>query len=420
MNCPVCGKDEWHDLNYLRNRKYWYERNMIYDEKIGFAVCKECGYLGYNINSEDMKKRYTDQRNAVNWMHHVTGFRKLDNHMAFLNRDDFGDNVIDVGCGIGMFPFAVKKDKINAVGTEYSKALANYARGKYGLDIMEEIEDFNTKFSFISFYHVLEHIPNPDIIIDRAIKALSPGGKIYISVPIWLDKIINTSGGAIANDFEDYFHLNHCCCFTKTSFFNLLKMKKLKIVRKDEDILGMTVLCEYDESIESKYDIEKYESIVKTVEKIKAAIELFEKNKFGEAVGVFKRYPDAYIHKALNGDNSKNFQAQVEIIEAGLKEMPEEYPLLRQYAGVLLQWDGSKGEPAYSNNVHKAEEIFEKLVNIKRDPFCYESLIDLNMRHKKDYKKALYWINEYKKHDLEATKNIFGNEAYIYANGMNK
>jgi len=197
-------------------------------------------------------------------------------------------------------------------------------------------------------------------------------------------------------------------------------MKKLKIVRKDENILGMTVLCEYDEYIESKYDVEKYESIVKTVEKIKSAIELFEKNKFGEAIGVFKRYPDAYIHKALNGENSKNFTVQIEIIETGLKEMPEEYPLLRQYAGVLLQWDGSKGEPAYSNNVRRAEEIFEKLVNIKRDPFCYESLIDLNMRHKKDFKKALFWINEYKKHDLEATKNIFGNEAYVYANGMDK
>jgi hypothetical protein len=323
-----------------------------------------------------------------------------------------------VGCGIGMFLHLVNEQDISVYslyGTEYSDKFRNYVSGKWGFNVTKEPEEFNKKFSFISLYHTLEHASKPDELLTRLKSMLDPNGLIYISVPIWMEKIINLSGGQTADDFEDYFHLNHINCFTKDSFNNLLKKVGLEVVRRDDVMLGATVLCK---AVNPSGDIQKtdYLEVVKDIEKIKKAIELFRAKKFGEAIDVFPKYPDAYIHKACSGDNCKNFETQVELYEKALKAMPGDYGITRQYAGMLVQWDGSKGEPALTNNIRQAKEMFEGIVNLKHEPFCYESLMDINLRYLKNYKEALKWINEWKKYDIEKGKNMFGAEAYIYSN----
>ncbi|MES2177540.1 MAG: class I SAM-dependent methyltransferase [Gemmatimonadota bacterium] len=94
--------------------------------------------------------------------------------------------LLDVGTGIGQF-LALASAHYQVTGTEVSESACALAHDEYGLDIMKgpiEHLDFGTRrFDLITITHVLEHVHDPNTVIDHCVRLLKPDGVLVIAVP---------------------------------------------------------------------------------------------------------------------------------------------------------------------------------------------------------------------------------------------
>ena len=128
----------------------------------------------------------------------------------FKNKNDL--SVLDVGSGIGIFLYEMKKKNWICNGLEMDERYI-YFSNKY-LKIKVEnkkLQKLKTKkkYDLITFNKVLEHIPNPIKILRKAKFFLKNKGKIYIEVP---DERVKKLG-----KFRDEFCVDHLHLFSLTS-----------------------------------------------------------------------------------------------------------------------------------------------------------------------------------------------------------
>jgi methionine biosynthesis protein MetW len=99
-----------------------------------------------------------------------------------------GSRVLDVGCGTGSLTLIVNHDKRNEViAIEPDPQRAEEARRRGLKVVAAELDDAflakNGPFDVIIFADVLEHLASPRALLDLAVRGLSPGGLVLISVP---------------------------------------------------------------------------------------------------------------------------------------------------------------------------------------------------------------------------------------------
>lgn len=106
----------------------------------------------------------------------------------FCSRIPHGSRVLDVGCGTGSISsLIVAECGASLVGIEPDPERAEAARAR-GLDIVCGYFDDATAtsigdFDVIMFADVLEHLPDPTSLLERAARHLTPQGRVLISVP---------------------------------------------------------------------------------------------------------------------------------------------------------------------------------------------------------------------------------------------
>ncbi len=414
--CSICDKTEWKSLDHLRNAKYWYEKDYIDEsETIGFKICINCGYTTYNLMTDErIKQIYEDCRPVMRQDNIITSNRKNEYHKLFLKdinkylKKDIKDcKILDVGCAQGSFlnllhtNFYVPKE--NLFGNETNKAFRNYCRFEYEIECNNKpMDQQNQKFDIISYYHVLEHIQQPEKELKNAIAQLTENGLLYISVPLWFDELEESSGAMIVKNnesdpFEEYYHLNHCNVFSIQSFTNLLNKFNLEILKLDTIMYCYTILCRprKDKKVEFLLQKEDYKEIEKILETQKKVIELLAQNKFDEIIQIYPKYPDCYLVQAAQKDIIKNIDKIKDIFDNALKIMPNNIKLLMQYAYCLLQWDERTPEKRIyiSNNIKKVEEIAKYFeINKPGSEECFFWLGLINLNYHKDYDLAVKYF----------------------------
>jgi SAM-dependent methyltransferase len=99
-----------------------------------------------------------------------------------------GVRILDVGCGTGSITTVANLGKGNEiVGVEPDPDRAALARSR-GMDVEcglldEAFLKRRGPFDVVMFADVLEHLPDPTVLLRLAISGLKPGGLILISVP---------------------------------------------------------------------------------------------------------------------------------------------------------------------------------------------------------------------------------------------
>lgn len=97
--------------------------------------------------------------------------------------------LLDVGSGRGEMPHAAAKEGLRrVVGLEFSKAMIDYARGRYGLELVpktieEYARDGGPPFDIVVLNAVLEHVYDPDAFMAAAARLTRPGGVLYVDIP---------------------------------------------------------------------------------------------------------------------------------------------------------------------------------------------------------------------------------------------
>ncbi len=97
-------------------------------------------------------------------------------------------NLLDFGTGKGQFGNLAKKDGWKVKAVETSPDRAAYAREIYGLDVNTNFYSagsiFNINFEALTLFHVLEHLPQPGILLKQLVTDnVRADGMVIVEVP---------------------------------------------------------------------------------------------------------------------------------------------------------------------------------------------------------------------------------------------
>ncbi len=102
-----------------------------------------------------------------------------------------GQKVLDVGCGGGIFSEALAQAGAQVIGLDLSQASLQTAQlhlHESALEVdyqLQSIESFAAQNpasqDTVCCLEMLEHVPNPEHIIDACLEALKPGGWLFLS-----------------------------------------------------------------------------------------------------------------------------------------------------------------------------------------------------------------------------------------------
>ncbi len=193
--CDLCGAD---DAAVIFKGEQW---QGAAPDGVALVRCRRCRlmYLNPRPTRDMIANFYPDDyapfRPAIEderlplmrWMrrHKLVKRRQLLEHFSGRRRG----RVLDVGCATGLFLHEMQHAGWDAVGVEPTTTAANYARTRFGLNVVEGTlagaELTPASFDVVTFWDVLEHTFSPRAELMRSASLLRPGGLIAINVPNW-------------------------------------------------------------------------------------------------------------------------------------------------------------------------------------------------------------------------------------------
>ena len=137
--------------------------------------------------------------------------------------------VLDIGCGRGLFLDVMRRGGWDPIGTELNEKTAFYAIKTYGLKVLHgdiiQHKLPSQSLDAININQVLEHLKNPDQVIEESYRLLRKGGMLIISVP-------DLGSPQFAIGKKNWFLLDlpfHLFHFTEEGLENLLRKNDFKV-----------------------------------------------------------------------------------------------------------------------------------------------------------------------------------------------
>jgi SAM-dependent methyltransferase len=129
-----------------------------------------------------------------------------------------GSKLLDVGCGNGDFTVEMKKMGLDVHGIDFSEE--NQLGDRFTkVDIQNEKYPFpDNHFDIVFSKSVVEHLREPDFLVDEAYRILKPGGTFICLTPSW------------AHSYKEQFYIDHTHVtpFTRHSLETLCELSGFK------------------------------------------------------------------------------------------------------------------------------------------------------------------------------------------------
>jgi SAM-dependent methyltransferase len=96
-------------------------------------------------------------------------------------------NILEVGCGMGYFTYALANDGFTVTGVDISSQAIAWALEQYGPyftnKTLQDLRAEGNRYGAIIMNQLIEHIPDLNAFIAEAIALLSPEGELIITTP---------------------------------------------------------------------------------------------------------------------------------------------------------------------------------------------------------------------------------------------
>ncbi len=178
--CPLCNNQNKDQFPVKYSHKPEWE----------VVVCGNCSFTfipaHYRkvVSYEEYKDDSTVQqmKKGNNWIK----IQRQKLRLSFLKKFIRSGKILDIGAGWGHFLLAAQQEGFETMGVEYDRHSAGYAREELGLDV-RQIDFFKLpeteQFDVLTMWDVLEHLDDPDRVIEKCARLTRANGYILIQVP---------------------------------------------------------------------------------------------------------------------------------------------------------------------------------------------------------------------------------------------
>ena len=198
FNCPACGSN----LNNQISRKYIFtilvrcqecklmfriptdskkENYKFYQKDYtggGQSLIKDKTNLTIDLPNKDQKIKdfKNTEKDYSNYIKVLQKIKKVDKNVKI--------KLFDYGCSWGYGSYQIKQEGYEVSSYEISKSRANYAKTNLNINIIDDQSVIDDE-SFDIFFsaHVLEHLPEPILTINYALRIIKKGNYLVIFVP---------------------------------------------------------------------------------------------------------------------------------------------------------------------------------------------------------------------------------------------
>jgi 2-polyprenyl-3-methyl-5-hydroxy-6-metoxy-1,4-benzoquinol methylase len=180
--CYLCQSDEFH----LR------PGSVRDNPDLDIRECNDCGLVYLSSFDHVLQNLYEDSgmhgKQAIDINKWLANTETDDERrFQFLKPLLVQKSLLDFGCGAGGFLLKAQTSAAIVCGVELERRLQDHFRHN-GLLVFENLESLlqvhkEEKFDIITLFHVLEHLPNPRVMLKKLSRLLTEGGEIIIEVP---------------------------------------------------------------------------------------------------------------------------------------------------------------------------------------------------------------------------------------------
>jgi len=153
---------------------------------------------------------------------------------------------LDVGCAAGYFLKVLGSRGWQVAGVELSPAIARHAREVYGIEDLHVGElataPFEERsFDLVTFWDVVEHVPDPVALLRRGLELLKDDGYIVIET----QNVASRFAGLLGHRWQHYKHLEHLYHFSPATLRLLLDQAGLEAVHQTARYAGKHVSVDF-------------------------------------------------------------------------------------------------------------------------------------------------------------------------------
>jgi 2-polyprenyl-3-methyl-5-hydroxy-6-metoxy-1,4-benzoquinol methylase len=237
--CSVCGEskntEEKFNLHYFSDEVL--KLNAIDNiPEIKLRRCRICNhyYASYMINPEVLDNYYSQISSVI---YQNCTVQSVDSHekerrkqaQEIENNFPAGGKILDIGCGNGFLLSHLKKEKWDCYGVEPSASVSEMAKNNGVKILAKYIDQVSTSlysFDVIILFDVVEHLSQPQQMLQNVHQLLKPGGKVIILTGN-IDSLNSKLAGSKWSYFNTYEHI---------SFFSPSSIQYLLIANQFKDI----------------------------------------------------------------------------------------------------------------------------------------------------------------------------------------
>jgi SAM-dependent methyltransferase len=159
--------------------------NLRRVEDVHLFHCRNCGFEFFDPNLVGNDRFYAELHAQLPG--YYSPARPENERNARFAQERGFRTILDVGCGTGFALDAARERGLQTYGLEITASAADDARARghtvFSLLLHELSAEWDGQFDLISLNQLLEHVPDPVVLVKDCVRLLSPRGVIAIAVP---------------------------------------------------------------------------------------------------------------------------------------------------------------------------------------------------------------------------------------------
>ncbi len=215
----------------LRPLKGYEKHNLVKSYPLGFVFCLE-------IPSEEDLINHYQKYSRVDYLSPVT-IKRYNELLDDFEKYRKTGNLLDIGCGTGLFLESARRRGWNVYGTEYTDSAIEICKSKGFTMNQGKLNKSWYKadmFDVIISFEVIEHINNPIEEVRNINSILRPGGLFYFTTP----NFNSIERRILKDNYNVIQYPEHLCYYTARTINYLLENHGFKRKKLNTTGISMT------------------------------------------------------------------------------------------------------------------------------------------------------------------------------------